>query len=319
MRLNQNQIEAFQADGVVCLRGVLAQPAIAELAAALDQLTGRINESVTGYDMTRLRRDIFGTDAPVGDEGQARQHDVSGIADFIRASGRPALLEDGQAARGGRFILDTSTWMRSSAVRQIALDSVLPEIAAQLLAASKVNFCDDQIFVKEPHTRERTALHQDLSYFHFAGDQGCVVWICADPADARAGAPFYLRGSHRWQRQFAPNVFLSHTALPGADGEDLAALEDDDTHERLSFAVAPGDVVIHHFLTVHGAGGNSTDRPRRALSLRYAGETVRYQHRAGAPEQPYHRDHLHNGDALDSWQFPVVWPRTKSTLSERYD
>jgi ectoine hydroxylase-related dioxygenase (phytanoyl-CoA dioxygenase family) len=320
MTIRPQVIEAFQADGVVCMRGVLSHAVVGDLAQALDEVSGRIHESITGYDMTRLRREIFGSRTHVLDEGAAGQHDVASIADVMRASGRPPLLDAAIPTGDGRFILDTSTWLRSAAIRRIALDSALPEIAARLLSATKVNFCDDQIFVKEPHTRERTALHQDLSYFHFAGDQGCVVWICADPADAAAGAPFYLRGSHHWGLRFAPNGFLSHTALPGSHGEDLSSLEDDERYERVSFAVEPGDVVIHHFLTVHGAGGNRTDRSRRALSLRYAGETVRYQRRPGAPEQPYHRDTLHDGDPLDSWQFPVVWPRShaETSLSQRY-
>merc|ERR1711959_426117 len=40
----------------------------------------------------------------------------------------------------------------------------------------------------------------------------------------------------------------------------------------------PGDVVIHHQNTVHGSLGNtSTERHRRAASIRYTGDDVRMQ------------------------------------------
>jgi len=154
--------------------------------------------------------------------------------------------------------------------RAFALLGECPEIAAALLQSRKINFYDDQVFVKQPKTSERTAYHQDSSYFHFEGDQACTMWIPVDPVSFNSGTIRYVRGSHRWGF-FKPNVFVSQMAFPGADGE---VLPDIDGHEEqydiVSYELEPGDMLVHHHLTVHGSAGNATlaaDAPRCLLAL----------------------------------------------------
>jgi ectoine hydroxylase-related dioxygenase (phytanoyl-CoA dioxygenase family) len=284
---------------------------VRDLTAELDRLSAARSESAAGYDMTDLQMAIFGSENQVATEGVASQHDISGIAQFIRASGKKPLLDQvSGSGKRGHFTLDTSTWKRSEAIRKLALDSVLPAVAAQLMRSAKVNYYDDQIFVKEPHTAERTAMHQDYTYFNLKGWLGCVMWICVDAANRKSGVPIYVAGSHKWDKEFAPNVFLSQTKLPGSVGEALDQIESEqENYDVRSFDVLPGDVIIHHFRTVHGAGGNLSNRPRRALSLRYVGDDMHYYSRPGAPP-PVDKQHvLKEGDPLDCPDFPVVWPR----------
>jgi hypothetical protein len=307
------EIKQFNADGVVCLRGVLDAEEIETLAGGIDSIVSRLTTSAAGYDFTSLREQIFDRGEAFPSYGTATQYDLGGLSAFLRGVGASPLLDDigpPSGAPQGRFLVDTSTWLRSKAIGRIALDSILPEIAAQLLNATKVNYCDDQIFVKEAGTKDRTAFHQDYTYFNLTGWKGCVMWVCVDHADAKAGAPLYIRGSHKWHREFKPNVFLAQTVLPGSEGDDLPDIEGHlDHYEVVQFETRPGDIIVHHFMTVHGAGGNRSSHTRRAVSLRYCGEDMRYFARPGAPPQPYHKHHLENGDRLDSEQFPVVWPR----------
>ena len=52
------------------------------------------------------------------------------------------------------------------------------------------------------------------------------------------------------------------------------------------FAPEPGDLVVHHLGTLHGAGGNaSPTTARRAITIRYGGDDVRYRFRRFAPPQ----------------------------------
>jgi ectoine hydroxylase-related dioxygenase (phytanoyl-CoA dioxygenase family) len=73
--------------------------------------------------------------------------------------------------------------------------------------------------------------------------------------------------------------------------------------------VEPGDVLVHHFLTVHGSEGNRGTSARPAFSLRYCDAELRYRYRQGAPPQPLHRAGTKDGDALDDAIHPVVWPK----------
>lgn len=305
--VDKTAVAAFNADGVVCIRGVLDTDDISRLTSSLDELAAAIPTSKAGYDITTLRRNIW--DAEGRTFGVARQHDISAIATAIKDAGAQPLVDKGTSDKG-HFLLDTSTWRRNKTIRSIALDSALPEIAAQLMRAHKVNYCDDQIFIKPPHTIDRTAFHQDYTYFRMRGLMGCVMWICVDPANEQSGGISYVKGSHRWGTEFLPNVFMAQVGMPGGEGASLEEIENNPAAFSLAkFDTEPGDIIVHHFLTVHGAGGNRTGNPRRALSLRYAAEDMMYYPRPGAPEQPYHTHNLSEGDPLDSRDYPVVWPR----------
>jgi ectoine hydroxylase-related dioxygenase (phytanoyl-CoA dioxygenase family) len=75
-----------------------------------------------------------------------------------------------------------------------------------------------------------------------------------------------------------------------------------------SYELEPGDMLVHHHLTVHGSAGNATLRQtRRAASLRYCGDDIRFKFRPYALAPAHHQ--LKDGDPLDCAQFPVMWPR----------
>jgi phytanoyl-CoA dioxygenase PhyH len=116
--------------------------------------------------------------------------------DYVKSSGKPLLLDKTENAKGS-FLLDTGVAARLREFRQFSLGDAAPEIAAALLDSDKINFFGDQIFVKEPGTRERTAFHQDATYFKIEGEKCCVLWIPVDPVTLESGTILYVRGSHR--------------------------------------------------------------------------------------------------------------------------
>ena len=187
----------------------------------------------------------------------------------------------------------------------------MPEIAGALLESDKVRFFGDQIFVKEPQTRERTAFHQDATYFEIDGDQCCVMWVPVDPVTLEGGVMQYVRGSHRDGKLYQPNVFIAQTPFPGAEGELVPDIEGHlDDYDIVHFDVEPGDVIVHHYRTIHGAGGNHTRyQVRRAASLRYCGDDIRFCTRPWAPRQLHHTHCLQDGEPLSGPDFPVVWTR----------
>jgi ectoine hydroxylase-related dioxygenase (phytanoyl-CoA dioxygenase family) len=242
-----------------------------------------------------------------------RQHDVAGIVEYIKSSGKPLLFDEAKAGKGS-FLLDTGIAARLRDFRRFCTAGAVPEIAGALLDSEEVKFFGDQIFVKEPQTRERTAFHQDATYFEIAGDQCCVMWIPVDPVTLEGGVMQYLRGSHRDGKLYQPNVFVTQTPLPGAQGEPLPDIEGHmSDHDIVHFDVEPGDVIVHHYRTIHGAGGNhSRYQVRRAASLRYCGDDIRFETRPWAPKQLHHTQRLNDGDPLSGPDFPVVWTRRRA-------
>jgi ectoine hydroxylase-related dioxygenase (phytanoyl-CoA dioxygenase family) len=269
-----------------------------------------LGQSPSGYDLSALTKAFEGDDWRALKAESDGQHDVAGIMEYIKSSGKPLLVDNTEAAKGS-FLLDSGIAARLRDFRRFCIAGAVPEIAGALLDSDKVNFFGDQIFVKEPQTRERTAFHQDATYFEIEGDQCCVMWIPVDPVTLEGGVMQYVRGSHRDGKLYQPNVFVSQTPLPGAEGEPLPDIEGHmQDHDIVHFDVEPGDVIVHHYRTIHGAGGNHTRyQVRRAASLRYCGDDIRFCTRPWAPRQLHHTRRLKDGEPLGGPDFPVVWTR----------
>lgn len=310
--ITPDEVAAYRNAGVVLLRGVLSLAAVNRLRRSIDEAVGMIKDSPSGYDLTYMTRAIEAEDQHALEEISDGQYDIAAMMDYVKQSGKPLLLDKTPNAKGS-FLLDTGIAAKLRDFRQFSLKGPAVEIAASLLNSEQVNFFGDQIFVKEPGTRERTAFHQDATYFEIDGDQCCVLWIPVDPVTLEGGTMQYWRGSHKDGKLYEPNVFITQTPMPGSAGK-LAPLPDIegnlDKYDIVHFDVEPGDVVVHHYRTIHGAGGNHTRyQVRRAASLRYCGDDIHFQTRPWAPRQLHHTTRLNDGDPLSGPDFPVVWRR----------
>lgn len=278
--LAEADVERFWGEGVVCLRGVLPDAWLARLGDAVEEV-------IAANDGT----------------------DLSSMAASIDAGGGRVLRDATRAgAARGRFFAGTDHWRRHPTFRSFALESPLPALVAALLRSRRVSLYEDSLLVKEPGTAERTAFHQDLAYFHVSGEQVCTTWCPLDVVTAETGAVTYVRGSHRWTGEFQPNLFVSTMPIPGTRGEAVPDIEaDPGRYDLVSFETAPGDVVVHHARTIHGAPGNSSaTRRRRAVSVRYCGDDVRFHRRPGAPLKPW-QESAQEGAELDPAECPVAY------------
>ncbi len=283
------EIETYKRDGVVCLRGILDLSCVRDLEAAIADLMATPPASAVSLTNLGLLAD--------------RPEDISGFVagDLWRNSTeewgnegymRGTVLLDERVAeidkeKRGHFWSITGSWRQDERVRELATRSPLPEIAAQLMESRRVFLCGDgdQILVKPPLTREKTAWHQDLGYDHLAGSQRIAIRVPCDPETLETGTVRYLRGSHRDGTEYKVNYFISNMTSPD---DPAAALPDIDGHEAefdlVHFDVEPGDLVVHHIGTVHGAGGNaSPSQQRRAITIRYCGDDAVYYPRPLAP------------------------------------
>nr|BFE56506.1 hypothetical protein GCM10020063_010320 [Dactylosporangium thailandense] len=161
--------------------------------------------------------------------------------------------------------------------------ALVPEIIRMLGSDGPLTLLDDQIYVKEPGTAEPTPWHQDGSYWAVSGRQLCTAWLALDPVRPDNGGLQFVLGSHRWG-----TVFRAQAFAPGQQVEDPGhrPVPDDDVlraeHTVWSPELAPGDAVVFHASTLHGAGPNRSAVRRRAVVSRWAGTDVRYAPRSRA-------------------------------------
>ena len=214
------------------------------------------------------------------------------------------------AEAGGRFFGDYVNWTRIDAYREVAMDSALPQMAAQLMQSSAVRFFHEHVLVKEPGTSEITPWHHDQPYYCIDGDQNVSFWIALDAIPAAAGVEF-LVGSHRWGRSFVPRKFVDSTAYasPDPDFELVPDIEAErDQHRIVSFDVQPGDVIAFSYRILHAAPGTAglTVGRRRAVSMRYVGDDAVFALRPWLHSPPFEQNDLVVGQPLDDPRFPLI-------------
>ena len=243
--------------------------------------------------------------------------------DHMRAAVEDDLAHPGPLAReyatqkGQRFLGDIGAWAVKPMLRKYVEESPAAEIAARMLRSRKVNFLYDQLFVKEPGTTAVTPWHQDGPYWPVRGDQILSIWLALDDVTVESSGVEYVKGSHRWGREFRPIHFGGDTEaykmLPGETLPDINALRhspDGAELDIVNWDMQAGDCLLHHCMTVHGAPGNaSSTQRRRAYATRWTGDDVVYAPREGQAAITIDKPTIQPGEAIDCAVFPRLWPR----------
>lgn len=135
---------------------------------------------------------------------------------------------------------------------------------AELLLGAAAEGQNCQYFNKTPHRSKATPPHQDGAYFRIEPQEATTMWLSLDHADQANGAVVYAPGTQ------AEGLRPHRTS--GVLGFSLECAEwggEDDVRREVPMAAAPGDILVHHSLTMHRAGANTTSRARRAVGLIY--------------------------------------------------
>lgn len=139
------------------------------------------------------------------------------------------------------------------------------EALAELLLEDKVVGKNMQYFNKPPLIGKATPPHQDGYYFMLNPCDALTMWLGLDDVDEGNGCIHYVKGSHgRGIRPHGKTQVLGFSLGITDYGtkEDLA--------NEVYFPTKPGDLLVHHALTIHRADPNtSNDRNRRAIGFIY--------------------------------------------------
>lgn len=261
--VTEAQIQAFEREGALCLRGIFAD--------WIDVL-------------------------------------AAGIARNMAAPG-PYGAENTGKADSGRFFDDYCNWQRIPEFRDFIFHSPAAELAAKVMRSRCAQVFHDHVLVKEPGTSKETPWHQDEPYYFVSGRRNVSFWIPIDGVE-RATLRF-IAGSHLWPKMVLPVRWLDDSDFY-ADPDSYLAVPDPDRNPEayrvLEWPMEPGDAVLFHFRTVHGARANMTPKRRRAFSLRWLGDDARYAERPGRTSPPFPGHGMKPGERLREDWFPTVWP-----------
>jgi phytanoyl-CoA hydroxylase len=165
---------------------------------------------------------------------------------------------------------DLSTVWRISPLNTPYLDQLgsttLTTIWQTMFGVASAGAPASQFFDKFPRGTKDTPAHQDGGFtlprvLNNCAEMGnCVIVL--DDMDEANGCLHYVPGSHRALRRHKDGVVGFSRALADWSADDDAA--------EVPMVCRRGDVLVHHCLTVHRAGVNSTpDRHRRTIGFSY--------------------------------------------------
>jgi ectoine hydroxylase-related dioxygenase (phytanoyl-CoA dioxygenase family) len=131
-----------------------------------------------------------------------------------------------------------------------------------------------EFFIKEANTTHIVSWHQDLTYWGLGetSDQ-CTAWLALSPATVASGCMNFVAGSHK-------NAIVPHTDTFDENnllsrGQEIAVDADED--KATAIELQPGQMSLHHGLTFHGSGPNTSDDRRIGVAIRYVNPNAMQQ------------------------------------------
>ena len=134
-------------------------------------------------------------------------------------------------------------------------------IAAALLGVAEEQLQQwGHMILKPPRRGHETPWHQDESYWEPDLSYTAVgAWMPLEGATVESGCLHFVPGSHRGD-------LLPHRHINDDPSVHGLFTDQADTSTAVPVPLAPGGATFHHPRTLHYAGPNTTDRPRRAYA-----------------------------------------------------
>ncbi|WP_425044610.1 phytanoyl-CoA dioxygenase family protein [Primorskyibacter sp. S87] len=228
----------------------------------------------------------------------------AGIAENMANPG-PYASNNEKQGHTGRFFDDYCNWTRLTDFKAAIEESPVAEVAADLMQSKSVQMFHDHVLVKEPGTSMATPWHQDGPYYFVEGEQTISFWSPLDPVEEATLR--CVAGSHRWEKEVLPTRWVSEDGFFPDEGKYMPVPDPDAEGMRVvEFPMQPGDALAFNFRTLHGARGNTSDRRRRAFSLRLVGDDARYVERPGRTSPPFPGHDMKPGQRLREDWFPIL-------------
>lgn len=165
------------------------------------------------------------------------------------------------------FIQVGNLWEKGAEARRFTFSRRLAGIATALLGTRGVRLWHDQALYKEP-SGGFTPWHVDQQYWPMASSLSVTAWIPLHAVPLGQGPLSFGRGSHR--KRIGRDLPISD------ESEQLIrdAIRDQGVVE-VTEPYALGDVSFHLGWTLHRAGPNTTDRPRKVHTVIYMDSEMR--------------------------------------------
>ncbi len=237
--------------------------------ATPQSITKAINEpySLTSDDVQAFREDGYIHLAGVLSDDVLEYYEP--IISRVTQERDPAAgvaLED-KDLYGKAFIQLGNLWQHDAQVKELVFCKRLARLASELIGAPSVRLYHDQSLYKEP-SGGITPWHVDQQYWPMDSGKSVTAWIPLQSTPMEMGPLCFGRGSHL--KHIARDVKISEESE-----RIIAQAIRNEKIIEIQEPYALGDVSFHYGWTLHRAGGNTTEQPRKAHTVIYMDEQMR--------------------------------------------
>lgn len=165
------------------------------------------------------------------------------------------------------FIQVTNLWNRDAQAKALSFSRRLARIATELLGVTGVRMWHDQALYKAAGGGF-SPWHADQYYWPMATMQSVTAWIPLQPVPVEMGSLAFAAGSY---------LIPGGREIGISDASEAQIAEHVKAHglEEVYEPFDLGEVSFHYGFTLHRAGPNTTDTPRKVHTIIYMDEDQR--------------------------------------------
>ena len=143
---------------------------------------------------------------------------------------------------------------------------------ADFFLDSTPEFRKCEIFAKPKKVGMPAPPHQDNYLWAIKNNNGITFWIALDKSNKANGGLYYIKSSHKLGLVKHENSYMLGTSqkIPDKFFKKRSYLK------KFVPILKPGDMLIHHCLTIHGSGANKSSKSRLGFTIQYKDKNSKY-------------------------------------------
>lgn len=143
---------------------------------------------------------------------------------------------------------------------------------ANFFLDSTPEFRKCEIFAKPAKVGMPSPPHQDNYLWAIKNNNGITFWIALDESNKTNGGLYYIKSSHKLGLLKHENSYMPGTSQKIPD----KFLKKKNRLIKFTPTLKPGDMLIHHCLTVHGSNANKSSKSRMGFTIQYKDKNSKY-------------------------------------------
>ncbi len=203
----------------------------------------------------------------------AAQSAANAVRDGSFDTGRPPSHHPGYDAAVLCKINDAH--LASHDLQRLVSHPALGALASKITGARALQVWASQLLIKPPSSgaQGNVGWHQDRQYWpYWQAPEGLLtLWIALSDVTESSGPMRFVRGSHNWGFRDEGDFFgRDHDAQRQA-----IQVPEGDRWDEVSAVLPAGGVSLHHCLSFHGSGPNTSPHARCSIAVHLRTEVTR--------------------------------------------